>query len=65
LVTDLDLARESMAAAARGQGKRRSVPGSVSFVPAAAGLILAGEAIKDLIGWEYYNPQGMGDDKGE
>lgn len=65
LVTDLDLARKSMAAAARGQGKRRSVPGSVSFVPAAAGLILAGEAIKDLIGWEYYNPQGMGDDKGE
>lgn len=27
---------------------RRCVPGSVSFVPAAAGLILAGEVIKDL-----------------
>jgi len=28
---------------------RRQVPGSVSFVPAAAGLILAGEVIKDLL----------------
>ena len=29
---------------------RRSVPGSVSFVPPVAGMILAGEVIKDLIG---------------
>jgi tRNA A37 threonylcarbamoyladenosine dehydratase len=29
---------------------RRSVPGSVSFVPPVAGLILAGEAIKDIAG---------------
>lgn len=28
---------------------RKAVPGSVSFVPAAAGLIIAGEVIKDLI----------------
>ncbi len=28
---------------------RRSTPGSVAFVPAAAGLVLAGEVIKDLI----------------
>ena len=28
---------------------RRSVPGSVAFVPSVAGLILAGEVIKDLI----------------
>lgn len=28
---------------------RRSIPGSVSFVPSVAGLILAGEVIKDLI----------------
>ncbi|MDR1927319.1 MAG: tRNA threonylcarbamoyladenosine dehydratase [Oscillospiraceae bacterium] len=28
---------------------RRQVPGSVAFVPAAAGLVLAGEAIKDMI----------------
>ena len=29
---------------------RRAVPGSVVFVPAAAGLILAGEVVKDLCG---------------
>ena len=28
---------------------RRSTPGSVAFVPAVAGLVLAGEVIKDLI----------------
>ena len=28
--------------------KRRSTPGSISFVPGAAGLILAGEVIKDI-----------------
>ena len=31
------------------QNGRRSVPGSVSFVPSAAGLIAAGEVIKGLI----------------
>ena len=30
--------------------QRRQVPGSNAFVPAAAGLILAGEVIKDLVG---------------
>ena len=29
-----------------------NVPGSVSFVPSVAGLIMAGEIIKDLIGYE-------------
>ncbi len=29
---------------------KRQIPGSVSFVPGAAGLILAGEVIKDLAG---------------
>ncbi len=28
---------------------RRSLPGSISFVPSAAGLIIAGEVIRDLI----------------
>ena len=28
---------------------RRSIPGSISFVPSVAGLIIAGEVIKDLI----------------
>lgn len=31
---------------------RRSVPGSCSFVPSAAGLIIAGEVIKSIIGKE-------------
>ena len=30
---------------------RRSTPGSVSFVPAVAGLLLAGEVVKDIIGY--------------
>ena len=30
--------------------KRRSTPGSVAFVPSVAGLIIAGEVIKDLAG---------------
>lgn len=30
---------------------KRQIPGSVSFVPGAAGLILAGEVIKDLTGF--------------
>ena len=29
--------------------KKRNVPGSVSFVPSVAGLIIAGEVVKDLI----------------
>ena len=28
--------------------KKRATPGSVAFVPAVAGLILAGEVIRDL-----------------
>lgn len=30
--------------------ERRQIPGSTSFVPAVAGLIIAGEVIKDIIG---------------
>ncbi len=30
------------------QGVRRSVPGSTAFVPGAAGLIIAGEVVRDL-----------------
>lgn len=29
--------------------KRRSIPGSIAFVPSVAGLILAGEVIKDIL----------------
>jgi tRNA A37 threonylcarbamoyladenosine dehydratase len=34
--------------------QRRAVPGSNAFVPSVAGLIVAGEVIKDLVG---YQPQ--------
>ena len=30
--------------------QRRQVPGSTAFVPAVAGLIVAGEVVKDLSG---------------
>ena len=29
---------------------KRQIPGSVSFVPSVAGLIIAGEVIKDIAG---------------
>lgn len=32
------------------EGGRRAVPGSTAFVPSAAGLIIAGEVVKDLCG---------------
>jgi len=33
----------------RASTNRRQIPGSISFVPSVAGLILAGEVVKDLI----------------
>ena len=32
------------------KGNKRSLPGSISFVPPVAGLIIAGEVIRDLAG---------------
>ena len=34
---------------------RRQIPGSNAFVPPVAGLIIAGEAVKDLIGWQDFD----------
>lgn len=34
----------------QGEGSRRPVPGSISFVPPAAGLLIAGEAVRDIAG---------------
>ncbi|HCS73894.1 MAG TPA: tRNA cyclic N6-threonylcarbamoyladenosine(37) synthase TcdA [Clostridiales bacterium] len=51
LVTYLELVKEEHS----GTGdlnKRRIIPGSVSFVPSVAGLILGGEVIRDLISWK-------------
>jgi tRNA A37 threonylcarbamoyladenosine dehydratase len=60
-VTALELIRESSTTiSTRGEGKRRSVPGSISFVPPVAGLIIAGEVIKDLIGWDNLQENGRG-----
>lgn len=36
---------------------RRAIPGSVSFVPSVAGLIIAGEVVKDLIGYRKNAPK--------
>lgn len=36
--------------AERSGSKRRSIPGSIAFVPSVAGLIIAGEVIKDITG---------------
>lgn len=35
----------------REAGSRRVAPGSISYVPSVAGLLLAGEVIRDLISW--------------
>lgn len=45
--TALHADKQSPDTAAEGS-RRRSVPGSVAFVPSVAGLILAGEVVKDL-----------------
>ena len=34
-------------------GRIKDVPGSVAFVPSVAGLIIAGQVIRDIIGGEY------------
>ncbi len=41
---------ESPADAPNRDARRRSIPGSVAFVPSVAGLIIAGEVVKDLSG---------------
>jgi len=42
--------------------KRRAIPGSIAFVPAAVGLIMAGFVIKKLIGWEENKSDRNGGD---
>ncbi len=43
---------------ARNHTKRRAVPGSTAFVPSVAGLIIAGEVIKDLTCFHCSKPEG-------
>ena len=33
------------------ESTKKQIPGSISFVPPVAGLIIAGEVVKDLIGY--------------
>ena len=35
--------------------KKRQTPGSVSFVPSVAGLLMAGEVVRDLLGVKKIN----------
>lgn len=52
IVTDADSAENQVDAGTARQGsRRRSTPGSTAFVPSVAGLIIAGEVIKDLINY--------------
>ena len=34
------------------KGSKRSLPGSISFTPPVAGLLISGEAVREIIGWE-------------
>ena len=34
------------------KGSKRSLPGSISFTPPVAGLLIAGEGVREIIGWE-------------
>lgn len=52
VVPNADSAENQVDAGTARQGsKRRSTPGSTAFVPSVAGLIIAGEVIKDLINY--------------
>ena len=56
VVPDADSAENQVDAGTARQGsKRRSTPGSTAFVPSVAGLIIAGEVIKDLINYPDSN----------
>ena len=39
--------------------QRRALPGSTAFTPSAAGLLLASEVVKDLIGWDGGRRKGL------
>lgn len=39
--------------------QRRALPGSTAFTPSAAGLLLASEVVKDLIGWDGAQRKGL------
>lgn len=48
-VESAEIEDESITEKIRGENRRRQIPGSNAFVPSVAGLIMAGEVVKDLI----------------
>ena len=48
VVYSKEQARKPLSAPSESDGTRRSIPASTAFVPSVAGLIIAGEVIKDL-----------------
>lgn len=54
-LTPLDAESECHAEAPQ----RRALPGSTAFTPSAAGLLLASEVVKDLIGWDGGQRKGI------
>ena len=49
VMTDAKETEDGTTGAERKDTRRRSIPGSTAFVPSVAGLIIAGEVVKDLI----------------
>lgn len=49
LTPDSEMMAQEMAELEKSGSSRRSVPGSVAFVPSVAGLVIASEVVKDLI----------------
>lgn len=49
LTPDPEMMAQEMAELEKSGSSRRSVPGSVAFVPSVAGLVIASEVVKDLI----------------
>ncbi len=50
LPTDPELSRRCLEESRAGGSTRRSIPGSTAFVPAAAGLMIAAQVVRDLTG---------------
>lgn len=48
---DEELHKEMMVELMTEDSSRRAIPGSISFVPSVAGLLMAGEVIRDIVGW--------------
>ena len=43
----------------RKRSRKRRITGSIAFVPSAAGLVMAGEVVRDLIHSHCHQPEAM------